>query len=312
LAGGKPVRQAAAFQELIRFRYGVNAARAGQALALAAPIPGQSLMGTAARQVVAVPGVHKVTARKPLPRLADALGKPLEADTEYEVQVRIKGGGEYTARYRTDADGDIAEAYLASGKAAAAASNTRVRANPELNNPRRNTAYHVDKDFAYLTDAFARTQFASAVLTYIGSAAGQRYSVQSPVGRKGTKQFADRLKPKMTVKFDAAHFFATMYDGPGERINLVAGLRELNRALGGTYETNWGRFEQNLTAYLRARQAVTLTVEAVYPVHAPGDEPFRTPASFRVWLWVDGKLQAPLVFPNFPTDPSAGFTGPLP
>jgi hypothetical protein len=31
-----------------------------------------------------------------------------------------------------------------------------------------------------------------------------------------------------------APLFATMYDGLGERLNLVGGLRELSQALGGT------------------------------------------------------------------------------
>ncbi|MFD9113079.1 DNA/RNA non-specific endonuclease [Streptomyces bottropensis] len=216
----------------------------------------------------------------------------LDPDTDYQARHEHGDGQSYQAVYRTDMQGEIAEIWTPSGHQihAGAAPGTRVVPNPELQAPRPNCVYHVDDRFTFVTDARGRTVLATGTVKHGGAA---RYDTQTAVGHQGNQEFPE-------VTFNGGHLFAAEFGGPGENINLVPEMQNLNQAVKTperpvrNFLENWRRFEQEMGGRIRNGQEVHLTVEL------PRFGTSRTPSGFLATYVVNGVRQPPRPFVNFP------------
>ncbi|MDE1492058.1 DUF637 domain-containing protein, partial [Xenorhabdus bovienii] len=122
-------------------------------------------------------------------------------------------------------------------------SGTKGNWNKNLNKPQPNTIYHVDGNKTYHTDALGRTNNIEASLNL---SSNDRNSYQQ---RKSGKQG--------NPGDDGGHLIATIFTGPGEKLNIVPMDANLNRG-------NWKRMENSWANALKEDRQVSVKIEAVY------------------------------------------------
>nr|WP_306310609.1 DUF637 domain-containing protein [Xenorhabdus aichiensis] len=122
-------------------------------------------------------------------------------------------------------------------------SGTKGNWNKDLNKPQPNTIYHVDGNKTYHTDALGRTNNIEASLNL---SSNDRNSYQQ---RKSGKQG--------NPGDDGGHLIATIFTGPGEKLNIVPMDANLNRG-------NWKRMENSWANALKEDRQVSVKIEAVY------------------------------------------------
>ena len=113
--------------------------------------------------------------------------------------------------------------------------------NDDLMTPEPSSVYIVDNRYLYATDRVGRVTHAEGWLGWLPSKDNEdrrNLDAQLEAGE------ADRQPTD-----DGGHLFATVFDGPGESINLTAQSQAQNRAVKGS--DNWRRMEQTWQA-LRA------------------------------------------------------------
>ncbi|MGQ0777601.1 MAG: DNA/RNA non-specific endonuclease [Pseudonocardiales bacterium] len=162
--------------------------------------------------------VHVPESQQPGPRTPFSSRTDLAPNTEYVVDGR--------GRFFTNEHGVITHVEAPSG--------TKGAWNPELERPLPNATYVVDNRYVYETDALGRTEHMHTDdLGYddrVDTDDRRNRSGQSEVGNRGGGGY------------EGGHLAGTKFLGPGERINLVPMLREINRGAGDTFsalEREW-------------------------------------------------------------------------
>jgi hypothetical protein len=148
--------------------------------------------------------------------------------------------------------------------------------NPELNKPLEADARYVDRQtgYAYTTDGQGRVAEVDGKL------------VDQPGERNGYQQAhaggADRLPTD-----DGGHLIATIFRGPGERINLVPMDSNLNRGA-------WKAMENSWSGALASGKQVEVKIDVVY-----GQNGVR-PTRFDVSYQIEGQAPVTRTFKNAP------------
>ncbi|RZU11055.1 DNA/RNA non-specific endonuclease [Kribbella rubisoli] len=114
--------------------------------------------------------------------------------------------------------------------------------NDELMTPEPSSVYVVDKRYLYVTDSAARVTHAEGWLGWLPSDKNE--------ARRNLDAQREAGKPDRERNDDGGHLFGTVFDGPGESINLTAQSRSQNQAVKGSPD-NWRRMEESWQA-LRA------------------------------------------------------------
>jgi hypothetical protein len=269
--------------------------------------PSGSALSTARARALISPGpparpeatrtrVRTVPGRLPMGHRFAFQNSVQEPNTDYKVTHEHEDGATYQATYRTDGLGNIVEIWTPSGhRIHQSATQGKSQPNPELQEPRPNCIYHVNDRFTYITDEAGRTVLATGALERHGESRHDK--AQKPAVREGESEF-----PK--VRFAGGHIFAKQFGGPGEKINIVPMLDDLNLAgAGRTAFDNWGRFEYELDRRIkRGGEKMYMTVELPYYDTLGNSRISRTPSGMLVTYLVEGVRQPPRAFVNLPED----------
>lgn len=127
--------------------------------------------------------------------------------------------------------------------------------NDNLMAPEPSSVYVVDDRYLYATDKAGRVTHAEGWLGWLPSKDNEErrnLDAQLEAGE------ADRQPTD-----DGGHLFATVFDGPGETINLTAQSREQNRAVRGS--DNWRRMEESWQALRAAGIPVHAAIDVQHP-----------------------------------------------
>ncbi|WP_080750952.1 DNA/RNA non-specific endonuclease, partial [Providencia rettgeri] len=115
--------------------------------------------------------------------------------------------------------------------------------NKQLNKPEPNTIYQVDGNKTYKTDSQGRVETVEAKLS-LNSNDRNTYQ-QCKVGRCGV------------VGDEGGHLIATIFTGPGEKLNIVPMDSNLNRS-------EWKKMENSWAKALKENKEVDVRIEPVY------------------------------------------------
>ncbi|MFD4457436.1 DNA/RNA non-specific endonuclease [Nocardia sp. NPDC058480] len=235
----------------------------------------------------------------------------LDPNTAYRVTDR---NGRDRGLFITDENGNIVEVHTDSG-------DSEQGFNPDLRTPLPNCQYTVDGGrFTYITDDHGRVVQARGRLELVPSLDSRRGPRQADIGNIGQAEIAqinqeaidafreiydrDPTAQEVTLyqmaTFDGGHLFATQFDGPGEEINMVPELTNLNRLIGdGRNATNnWRALEVLIGTHLSRTPPpiVDMTIDLDY-------NPSRTdltPTNITAVLTVDGVPVLTNPYPNMP------------
>lgn len=130
-----------------------------------------------------------------------------------------------------------------------------------MNKPEPNTVYQVDGNKTFQTDALGRTSSAESIL--VASKSDRNTYQQCKAGKCGTS--GD----------EGGHLIASIFNGPGEKLNLVPMDGNLNKGV-------WKQMENTWANALKDGKQVNVKVEPVYT----GDN--KRPDSFSVTYSIDG------------------------
>ncbi|WP_407637874.1 DNA/RNA non-specific endonuclease [Erwinia oleae] len=145
--------------------------------------------------------------------------------------------------------------------------------NKELNNPQPNTLYKVDGNKTYQTDAQGRVATVEADLSTLV---------------KDRNTYQQCKAGKCGVDGDeGGHLIASIFDGPGEKLNLVPMDGNLNKGV-------WKQMENTWANALKDGKQVNVKIEPVYS----GDSV--RPESFNVIYTIDGGRPKEQAFMNAP------------
>lgn len=133
----------------------------------------------------------------------------------------------------------------------------------QLNKPQPNTIYHVDGNKTYRTDSLSRPVSVEASLTL--SSNDRNYYQQRKTGHQG--------KPGD----DGGHLIGTIFNGPGEKLNMVPMEASLNR-----YGA-WRDMERVWHDALKSGKTVDVTIKPIYTDNT------NRPASFNVTYKIGGE-----------------------
>ncbi|NMC40889.1 MAG: hypothetical protein GYA43_06920 [Bacteroidales bacterium] len=133
--------------------------------------------------------------------------------------------------------------------------------NKDLNNPQPNTVYKVDDNKIFKTDSQGRTESVESSLSW--SKNDRNTYQQCKTGKCGVD--GD----------EGGHLIASIFNGPGEKLNLVPMDGNLNKSLWKQMENDWARA-------LKDGKQVNVKIEPVYK----GDS--LRPDSFNVTYSIDG------------------------
>ncbi|AYA39217.1 DUF637 domain-containing protein [Xenorhabdus nematophila] len=123
-------------------------------------------------------------------------------------------------------------------------SGTKGNWNKELNKPQPNTIYHVDGNKTYHTDSLSRPVDIEASLTL--SSNDRNYYQQRKTGHQGNP--GD----------DGGHLIGTIFNGPGEKLNMVPMESSLNR------HGAWRDMERTWADELKAGKTVNVKIKPTY------------------------------------------------
>ena len=146
--------------------------------------------------------------------------------------------------------------------------------NKALNKPEPNTIYKVDGNKTYRTDALGRVEFVEADLTLITK-------------DRNTYQQCKAGKCGGVAGDEGGHLIASIFDGLGEKLNLVPMDGNLNKGA-------WKQMENAWAKALKEGKQVNVKIE---PVHV-GDSV--RPDSFKVRYTIDGGRPVNVDFENIP------------
>nr|WP_276552513.1 DUF637 domain-containing protein [Xenorhabdus indica] len=143
----------------------------------------------------------------------------------------------------------------------------------QLNKPKPNKIYHVDGNKTYHTDSLSRPTIVEASLTL--SRNDRNGYQQRKTGHQGNP--GD----------DGGHLISSIYNGPGEKINMVPMDPNLNRGAWKKMENEWGKA-------LKEGKSVDVKITSTYT----GDS--QRPDKFNVRYSIDGERPVRLNFNNSP------------
>ncbi|MDX5628477.1 MULTISPECIES: DNA/RNA non-specific endonuclease [unclassified Brenneria] len=172
--------------------------------------------------------------------------------------------------------GDIAEASKLINKASdeiSAVSGSKGNWSKELNNPKPNTVYKVDGDKIYKTDNLARPSQVDATL--------------SP-NVKDRNTYQQCKAGKCGIEGDeGGHLIASIFNGPGEKLNLLSMDGNLNKGA-------WKQMENTWAKALSEGKEVKVSIQPSYV----GDS--ARPDKFYVEYTIDGSRPVAETFKNAP------------
>lgn len=143
----------------------------------------------------------------------------------------------------------------------------------ELNNPEPNKIYHVDGDKLYKTDALARpSQVETTLSPNVKDRNGYQQCKAGKCGLDGD---------------EGGHLIASIFNGPGEKLNLVPMDGNLNKGA-------WKQMENTWAKALGEGKEVKVNIQPSYI----GDSV--RPAKFKVVYSIDGGRPIEKVFNNAP------------
>ncbi|HZX08421.1 DNA/RNA non-specific endonuclease [Kribbella sp.] len=128
--------------------------------------------------------------------------------------------------------------------------------NDFLMEPEPSSVYVVDDRYLYVTDEHARVTHAEGWLGWLPS--------QENEDRRNLEAQRDAGKPDRQRTDDGGHLFGTMFDGPGESINITAQSRSQNQAVKGVAD-NWRRMEESWQAMRAAGVQVHAAIDVKHP-----------------------------------------------
>jgi hypothetical protein len=247
---------------------------------------------------------------KPFGREPDGTPSTLQPNTRYEVTDKA---GRERGTFITDDKGKIVEVHTTSGE--------KGNWRPDSRQPFPNATYHVTGQngsvYRFHTDGEARTARMEGELVHTGSDDARRSPDQGPVGHEGRDEYREHNKktieefrnqhgrdplPHEVVLFEdvgwnGGHLAGTEFDGPGEYINMVPMLEDLNqRQAGTTLANNFRALEEHWGDLLSQtpKPKLDVQIDMSYP------DGKKTPTKIRVQYWVDGVPEPPLVYKNIP------------
>ena len=127
--------------------------------------------------------------------------------------------------------------------------------NDHLSAPEPSSVYVVDDRYLYATDTAGRVAHAEGWLGWLPSKDNDE--------RRDLDAQCEAGKPDRQRTDDGGHLFATVFEGPGEAINLTAQSWTQNRAVTGS--DNWRRMEESWQALLAAGIQVHAAVDVRHP-----------------------------------------------
>lgn len=127
--------------------------------------------------------------------------------------------------------------------------------NGTLMAPEASAVYIVDQRYLYVTDDHGRVSHAEGWLGWLPTAENDE--------RRNVEAQREAGVPDRQRTDDGGHLFATVFDGPGESINLTAQSQEQNRAVKGS--ENWRRMEQAWQAMRVAGVQVHAAIDVKHP-----------------------------------------------
>lgn len=145
--------------------------------------------------------------------------------------------------------------------------------NKLLNKPEPNTIYKVDGNKIYYTDEFSRVSSVESDLNLLTK--DRNIYQQCKVGRCGINED------------EGGHLLASIFDGPGERLNLVPMNSNLNRGV-------WKQMENTWANVLKECKNVKVKIEPVYSGNSV------RPERFKVSYSIDGNRPIIQDFKNSP------------
>jgi len=127
--------------------------------------------------------------------------------------------------------------------------------NGRLMEPAASAVYIVDRRYLYVTDDHGRVSHAEGWLGWLPTAENDE--------RRNVEAQREAGVPDRQRTDDGGHLFATVFDGPGESVNLTAQSQEQNRAVKGS--ENWRRMEQTWQAMRVAGVQVHAAIDVKHP-----------------------------------------------
>ncbi|KNC21321.1 hypothetical protein FF38_03676 [Lucilia cuprina] len=133
--------------------------------------------------------------------------------------------------------------------------------NKQLNKPEPNTTYKVDGNKIFQTDSLGRTSLAEGSLS---------------LNKNDRNTYQQCKAGKCGVSGDeGGHLFASILNGPGEKINMVPMDGTLNKS-------GWKKMENTWASALKENKSVYVKIEPVYKGNSA------RPESFNVTYTIDG------------------------
>ncbi|HEY3004575.1 MAG TPA: DNA/RNA non-specific endonuclease [Kribbellaceae bacterium] len=167
-------------------------------------------------------------------------------------------------------------------------SGRKDRWNDHLSAPEPSSVYVVDDRYLYITDKAARVTHAEGWLGWL------------PSSRNGDRRDLEAQRqagePDRRRTDQGGHLFATMFDGPGEAINLTAQSAVQNGPVKGT--DNWWRLEDSWRALRASGIQVHASIDVRYP-----DAVSRRPEARTEVDRHDGRRSPRRVFKETPAKP---------
>ncbi|MCA6223136.1 DNA/RNA non-specific endonuclease [Photorhabdus sp. UCH-936] len=143
----------------------------------------------------------------------------------------------------------------------------------QLNKPKPNTIYHVDDNKTYKTDSLGRVHSVEAkLLLNANDRNGYQQCKAGKCGNPGD---------------DGGHLIATIFNGPGEKLNIVPMDSNLNRGA-------WKKMENRWANALKEGKQINVKIEPVYSGNS------QRPTSINVRYSINGSREKEETFINAP------------
>src|SRR5262245_24248419 len=127
--------------------------------------------------------------------------------------------------------------------------------NDQLMDPEPSSVYIVDDRYLYATDRAGRVAHAEGWLGWLAS--------KDNDDRRNLDAQREAGEPDRQRDDQGGHLFGTVFDGPGESINLTAQSRVQNQSVKGS--DNWRRMEQAWQAFRAAGIQVHAAIDLEHP-----------------------------------------------
>ncbi|MDC9581627.1 DUF637 domain-containing protein [Xenorhabdus sp. PR6a] len=184
-----------------------------------------------------------------------------------ETKFSVKGKGTNSAHNQQVAQSDPSPTVIV----VKTNSGTKGNWNKELNKPQPNTIYHVDGNYTYHTDSSSRTSQVEATLLL--SRNDRNTYQQSKAGKTGD------------AGDEGGHLIASIFNGPGEKLNLVPMDGNLNKGA-------WKQMENTWASALKEGKQVNVKIEPIYNSNSV------RPDKFNVKYSIDGARPVIVNFNN--------------